>query len=654
MNNGYKKWIEDNLSIVNKEGNLVPFKLNEIQDRYLTQDTSNGKDFILKGRQMGFSSLILAMFTADFLMKENVYNVVVADNTDNAQGLLKRVKDYINCIDPAIGKLLKYNSKYELYLESSNSTYKIGTAENINFGRSKTLTNLHLCVGETTKIITTNGFTKTIKDIQIGDEVIACDGKKTVVTNKWDTGTKKLLKIRLWLGNETIEVSPEHKVLVLGKKGWEGPLGMSYHKSDPVWKQAKDLTTKDYVVWAYPKTGAYVKHLVVKNIKNACHIEDKVKPVTRLDNIRCSGLVLKTDYKLGYFLGYYLAEGHITKNLNHLSFACHKDEEFYKEFVDLFPIKPKISVRSDSTGTRKIVEYDSKELATFVNDLVGRVENKHIPDKFLYNYPKEFLGGLYCGWRDGDGSKAQLKWKNISIITIRESIARQMKQIYALINHRLLALDYLPERYRYDKKTKPIYAIREYGLGKMKKNGVRSKNGKQTYLTTRNMPSTNGVLFARVKSIEEIGDGNTYEIEVAHPSHSYLTVAGVVSNSESCFYPHLSDMLAGALQALVPTGRAIIESTANGFNEGKELWDRSVLGESGFKPLFYNPHDFYPKEFLEEKKKELGDRLFMQEYPRTATEAFITSGQCFFDTESLRVYMDNAKEPMDEGVQYEL
>ena len=268
MNNGYKKWIEDNLSIVNKEGNLVPFKLNEIQDRYLTQDTSNGKDFILKGRQMGFSSLILAMFTADFLMKENVYNVVVADNTDNAQGLLKRVKDYINCIDPAIGKLLKYNSKYELYLESSNSTYKIGTAENINFGRSKTVTNLHF--------------------------------------------------------------------------------------------------------------------------------------------------------------------------------------------------------------------------------------------------------------------------------------------------------------------------------------------------------------------------------------------------SEACFYPHLSDMLAGALQALVPTGRAIIESTANGFNEGKELWDRSVLGESGFKPLFYNPHDFYPKEFLEEKKKELGDRLFMQEYPRTATEAFITSGQCFFDTESLRVYMDNAKEPMDEGVQYEL
>ncbi len=111
-------------------------------------------------------------------------------------------------------------------------------------------------------------------------------------------------------------------------------------------------------------------------------------------------------------------------------------------------------------------------------------------------------------------------------------------------------------------------------------------------------------------------------------------------------------MLAGALQALVPTGRAIIESTANGFNEGKDLWDRTILGESGFKPLFYNPHDFYTKEFLDEKRKELGDRLYKQEYPKTASEAFITSGQCYFDTESLSYYLENVKEPMKEGVIY--
>jgi len=266
MNNGYKRWIEDNLSIVNKDGQLVPFKLNAIQDRYLTQDTSNKKDILLKARQQGFSSLILAMFTADFLLKENVYNVVVADNTDNAQGLLKRVKDYLRCIDPDIEKALKYNSKYELYLEKFNNTYQIGTAENINFGRSKTITNLHM--------------------------------------------------------------------------------------------------------------------------------------------------------------------------------------------------------------------------------------------------------------------------------------------------------------------------------------------------------------------------------------------------SEAAFYPHLTEILSGAMQAVVPTGRTIIETTANGFNEFKDLWDRSERGETSFKPLFYKASDFYSQEFLENKKRELGERMFKQEYPNDSIEAFITSGQCYFDTESLENYLLNVKTPMKEGVIY--
>lgn len=148
MNNGYKRWIEDKLKLVNKGGKRVPFILNDIQNKFLTEDTSNGKDIILKARQQGFSSLILAIFLADFILKENTYNVVVADDTDNAKGLLKRVKDYLQAWGEAnkvdVNKMLKYNSKYELYYEANNSTYQIGTAQNTNLGRSKTITNLHL------------------------------------------------------------------------------------------------------------------------------------------------------------------------------------------------------------------------------------------------------------------------------------------------------------------------------------------------------------------------------------------------------------------------------------------------------------------------------------------------------------------------------
>jgi hypothetical protein len=141
----YKEFIEDNLKIVNKESQVVPFILNSIQNRYLLEDSTNN-DIILKARQQGFSSLVLAMFGADFIVKENQRNVIVADNTDNAQELLDRVKFFIKSFEDKVqNKLpLKYNSKYELFNEATNSRYTIGTADNTDFGRSKTITNLHL------------------------------------------------------------------------------------------------------------------------------------------------------------------------------------------------------------------------------------------------------------------------------------------------------------------------------------------------------------------------------------------------------------------------------------------------------------------------------------------------------------------------------
>lgn len=140
----YRKFIEARLKLVNKEGQVTPFLLNPIQARYMQESTS--RDIILKARQQGFSSLILGMFTADFLLTENSVSVVVADNTDNAIALLDRVKFYLKTYEDVTGVKvpLKYNSKYELYNEAINSRYSIGTAENTEFGRSRTIFNLHM------------------------------------------------------------------------------------------------------------------------------------------------------------------------------------------------------------------------------------------------------------------------------------------------------------------------------------------------------------------------------------------------------------------------------------------------------------------------------------------------------------------------------
>jgi len=140
----YKRFIEARLTIINKEGENVPFKLNPIQQAYVSR--SSNRDIILKARQQGFSSFILAAFTADFLLKENSNSVVVADKSDNAIALLGRVKHYIQAYEQITHTKvpLKYNSKYQLVNGANNATYTIGTAQEQDFGRSRTITNLHL------------------------------------------------------------------------------------------------------------------------------------------------------------------------------------------------------------------------------------------------------------------------------------------------------------------------------------------------------------------------------------------------------------------------------------------------------------------------------------------------------------------------------
>jgi len=73
--------------------------------------------------------------------------------------------------------------------------------------------------------------------------------------------------------------------------------------------------------------------------------------------------------------------------------------------------------------------------------------------------------------------------------------------------------------------------------------------------------------------------------------------------SEFNFYPDAEKLFAGVMQAVVPEGRVIIESTANGFNFGKTFWDKTKLGETGFKALFYGANEFYSKKFLNKRKK---------------------------------------------------
>ena len=113
----------------------------------------------------------------------------------------------------------------------------------------------------------------------------------------------------------------------------------------------------------------------------------------------------------------------------------------------------------------------------------------------------------------------------------------------------------------------------------------------------------------------------------------------------------LNAILAGVGEAVVNNAMVTLETTANGFNAFKTFWDEASMGLRGYRTFFFGPEWEYSPEYLAEKKKNLG-RLFPQEYPMTALEAFLNSGNPYFDAESMKFYLENAIDPKKESLIY--
>ena len=156
--------------------------------------------------------------------------------------------------------------------------------------------------------------------------------------------------------------------------------------------------------------------------------------------------------------------------------------------------------------------------------------------------------------------------------------------------------------------------------------------------------------------------------------------------SEYAFWPEgpggKSETLLGILQAVPAESgtMVVIESTANGFDDFKALWDRAVRGESDFTPVFFawfeNPEysrEVSPGTVWTEEEERLRERYalddrqlawrrwcianncggdvsrFHQEYPSNAEEAFLHSGEGVFDNEAVQRRLEQCGEPLARG-----
>ena len=153
------------------------------------------------------------------------------------------------------------------------------------------------------------------------------------------------------------------------------------------------------------------------------------------------------------------------------------------------------------------------------------------------------------------------------------------------------------------------------------------------------------------------GVGRSYTIRFLHAS-------------EVAWWTHdKSETMLGLMQAVPsePGTGVLLESTANGFDFFQQLWEDAVAGRTDFAPVFcawwempsyrkaVPPSTEWTEDELREKAlyglddeqlawrrwciaNNCGNdlRKFRQEYPACPEDAFLTSGDCWFDTDIIR------------------
>jgi hypothetical protein len=153
-----KKFIEEQFLIRAKEeqgqmGYIIPFKFNKVQQKYydiMSREYNNFegvREIILKARQQGFSTFVLALFAVDFITRPNSVSMCISYRSDETKRLFKRVHFYVESYCEKNGwdvhDYLSVDTKDELENATNGAYFYIGTAGAKVGGRGATVTNLH-------------------------------------------------------------------------------------------------------------------------------------------------------------------------------------------------------------------------------------------------------------------------------------------------------------------------------------------------------------------------------------------------------------------------------------------------------------------------------------------------------------------------------
>lgn len=376
-----------------------------------------------------------------------------------------------------------------------------------------------MCFGAGTQILMSDGTCKNIEDIAVGDTVITHTGsaqKVTEVFQRLYNGVVCSVSHPSWKGFGDTIVTEEH------------PYFLNGNAFVPI-RDARSSTTNrqkrrigDYL--SLPKG-----HFEYVN----CIKFSEIVQVAKSNQCRSIPDEFLLDEKFGWILGYYLAEGHLSKRRHSIdgreyttaiTFSSHQKESAYHELVREFAKKlqlttSELKVKQSKHGYTQDI-YNSN-LGELFEALCGRRCDKKKLHHTLMQGPLEFLRAILNGFWSGDGTKRQNNYKELT--TTSFSLACQLFTIAS-------KLGYCPRL-----KKKPAI------IGKKQAYLVWYTDPDYVYAQKRTKfrCNENYNLYRLDSVITQHFNGVVYNIEV-EKDHSYIANGVAVHN---CWKPSSEGMI---------------------------------------------------------------------------------------------------------------
>lgn len=267
-----------------------------------------------------------------------------------------------------------------------------------------------------------------------------------------------------------------------------------------------------------------------------------------------------------------------------------------------------------------------------------------------------------------------LKARQLGISTMTEAIISGLTMLHHDKN--ALIVGHTPEstakifsmaKLYHDTLPEPLQPMVKYSNSKT----LTFENPTHDQNELRNNPGLRSSIKVALAGSSGIGRGSTY-------NYMHLSELAFWQEHEGL---SIEDQMTGLLQTMPNSGRSVlvVESTANGFNYFKKLWDKAVAGENGFIPLFipwFEMKEYrrpYRGEQLTPEEREVKAQfnldfqqimwrryaietlcggsveMFHQEYPSYPEEAFLTSGNPVFNMDLVYSRLQKVTDPIKVG-----